>query len=277
MNAWLVQHRFALFKYFVYLALAANVGFFFIEEWLATQQVFQDGMAWGELIQGFAATIDTAAWVVLLLMFEMETYQLAGYRLSAAVTTTFMAIRGLCYGLIVYACYGYLLKVFALDGYHLVTLAADCDYIELGYGMLVAVDEFDALTVTNCSALPGLVYLNEASKTLAVPATFADVSFLAWIDVVNSISWILVVINLELDVWLGLNQSRTKAVGWFSRRLKFLLYSILVIVAGYWGWAGDFLDFWDAFLWILAFVFIERSVFVWGQETDTGLLRGAHS
>lgn len=277
MTAWVLLHRFKLFKYFVYLALAANVGFFFIEEWLASQQIFQGGLAWMELIQGFAATIDTAAWVVLLLMFELETYQLAGRRLTSAETTTFMAVRGLCYGLIVYACYGYVLKVFALDGYDLVTLAAGCDYAGLGYGMLIAVDEYEAVNLTNCSALPGLVYLDEATKALAIPATFAEVVFLAWIDVVNSVSWILVVIILELDVWLGLNDSLTKPVEWVTRRFKIVLYSILVIVAGYWGWAGDFLDFWDAFLWILAFVFIERSVFVWGQESEAGQFRGALS
>ena len=29
----------------------------------------------------------------------------------------------------------------------------------------------------------------------------------------------------------------------------------------------DFVDFWDAFLWIVAFVFIERNVFEWREET----------
>jgi hypothetical protein len=41
---WLARHFFAIFKYFVYLALAADVGFFFVEEWLAAQHVFQDGL-----------------------------------------------------------------------------------------------------------------------------------------------------------------------------------------------------------------------------------------
>jgi hypothetical protein len=49
------------------------------------------------------------------------------------------------------------------------------------------------------------------------------------------------------------------------------------VVAGYWGWAGDFLDFWDAFLWILAFVFIERSVFVWEKDKVRNSAQGVQA
>jgi len=255
-----------LFKYFVYLALAADVGFFFVEEWIAAQHVFKDGLSWVQVIQGFAATIDTAAWVILLLMFELETFQLSDASLTPSLTRSLVAIRGLCYALIVYACYGYVLKAFALADYQAVMMSASCDYIVKGYGVLIAVDEYQALTPENCGALTGLVYLNEAIKALATSATFEDVVNLARIDVINSLSWILVVIILELDVWLGVEGRLSKGFEWFSWRLKIALYIILLIVAGYWGWAGDFLDFWDAFLWILAFVFIERSVFVWEQD-----------
>ena len=33
----------------------------------------------------------------------------------------------------------------------------------------------------------------------------------------------------------------------------------------YWGILGDFLDFWDAFMWLVAFVFIELNIFQWQQ------------
>jgi hypothetical protein len=40
-----------------------------------------------------------------------------------------------------------------------------------------------------------------------------------------------------------------------------MLYSLLFAAAAYWGLHGDFLDFWDSFLWLIAFVFIERNLF----------------
>jgi hypothetical protein len=52
-----------------------------------------------------------------------------------------------------------------------------------------------------------------------------------------------------------------------STASKFILYSILFIAAVYWGIYGDFVDFWDAFLWLLAFFFIEMNVVEWRHES----------
>jgi hypothetical protein len=36
----------------------------------------------------------------------------------------------------------------------------------------------------------------------------------------------------------------------------------------YWGFDGDFVDFWDAFLWLVAFFFIELNVVEWRHEEE---------
>ena len=38
--------------------------------------------------------------------------------------------------------------------------------------------------------------------------------------------------------------------------------------AAYWGFEGTFLDFWDAFLWLVAFIFIELNIFQWHEEAE---------
>ena len=53
-----------------------------------------------------------------------------------------------------------------------------------------------------------------------------------------------------------------------TKYVKFALYATLFLAAGYWGVAGDFLDFWDAALWLFAFIFIELNVFEWQHETS---------
>jgi len=47
---------------------------------------------------------------------------------------------------------------------------------------------------------------------------------------------------------------------------KFILYATLFLAAGYWSVKGDFVDSWDAWLWLIAFIFIELNVFDWRQE-----------
>jgi hypothetical protein len=53
-----------------------------------------------------------------------------------------------------------------------------------------------------------------------------------------------------------------------TKFLKLALYGVLFVAAAYWGVAGDFLDFWDAALWLFAFIFIELNVFEWQYETS---------
>ena len=83
----------------------------------------------------------------------------------------------------------------------------------------------------------------------------------------NSGTWLLILALLELDVRPGV---KGLFPGWFaaaSLRAKYLLYAVIVGAAVYWGIFGTFLDFWDACLWIAAFIFIERNVFEWGTGT----------
>ena len=78
----------------------------------------------------------------------------------------------------------------------------------------------------------------------------------------------MIVAILEVDVFL---QARDKLAGtlmWVSKAFKAVLYSVLFLCAVYWGVKGSFLDFWDAFLWLVAFVFIEMNIFEWHEENQ---------
>jgi hypothetical protein len=94
------QLIFKAFKYTVYAVLTLNIALFFQEELLATKQTFSQGINLVDIIQGFAATIDTAAWVLLLLLFELETSVLADDTLRKTnVKVTFIGLRLFSYWL----------------------------------------------------------------------------------------------------------------------------------------------------------------------------------
>jgi hypothetical protein len=71
---------------------------------------------------------------------------------------------------------------------------------------------------------------------------------LAVIDVVNSGTWLVVVVLLETEVWLQLKDLLSGRVLRVSKFVKAILYAVLFVCAIYWWFYGDFLDFWDAFL-----------------------------
>ena len=256
-----------LFKYSVYVLLTLNIFLFFRQEWAAASHRFADGMGVTDLIEAFAATIDTTAWVVLLLMFELETWVLDDRQITPPVERSLHAVRALCMAVVVYAFYGYLTKLVLL--YSAVPLGTDlCSLVDGTWAYAVDLDEYDYLTRANCAVISdGGELLRWPGLSAAVDATtLSAITRLGWTDVINAGVWIVVVVLLEFDVRL---QERGRFHGralLLSTVCKYVLYPILFLAAVYWGFKGDFVEFWDAFLWLVAFVFIELNLFEWRQE-----------
>ncbi len=72
-----------------------NIYLFLQEELEALSFTFADGVEPGQLIQAFSATIDTAAWVILLLMFELETAVLNDRNIHGLVKWGLHGLRGI--------------------------------------------------------------------------------------------------------------------------------------------------------------------------------------
>jgi len=257
---------FSVFKFLVYAALIANVALFFKDDWEAAVHVFQDGLPFARIIEGFAASIDTAAWVILLLLFELETCQLSEEVLARPIGLVIRGLRVLCYGVIVYAFTGYLGKALGFGLYVPAGALDACDLAMQQFALLVGLDEYQVLTADNCAGITGALFVNEQTRTLAEAGALAQATWLAWVDVVNSGTWLLILALLELDVRPGVKGFFPSWFAATSRRAKYVLYAIITGAAVYWGLFGTFLDFWDAFLWIAAFIFIERNVFAWEQS-----------
>lgn len=270
--------RFRIFtfaKYIVYALLSLNVYFFLQEELLALTYTFADGIQPGQLIQAFSATIDTAAWVILLLMFELETSVLDDNKLRGGLKWVLHGLRGLCYLALGYAFTGYYNELVTL--YQVTPLAVTdaCTMVESGYSLLIDLDEYLPLDSVNCAAVGSQLYTIADFGILADGETLRAAQWLAWVDVINAADWILVVIVLEVEVRLQLRGDLSDRVMDATKIIKFLLYAVLFACAIYWGFAGDFLDFWDASLWLFAFIFIELNVFEWQHATDPELADAA--
>jgi len=268
---------FSLFRYTVYALLSINVYLFFAEEYQAALTQFADGIALADFIEAFAATVDTAAWVVLLLLFELETRVLDDSAFTPRVTWSLRILRAVCYSVIVYAFYGYVVNL--ASTYETSVLAGVSSLCSLpgdGWSWSVTLDEFAGITATNCASWSDATqfYRFDGLKAAVDATTLADIRGLAWVDVINGAVWILVVILLEVDVWLQ-EYNRYEGTAFFvSTALKIILYGILGFAVLFWMWKGDFTDWWDALLWLIAFVFIELNVFEWRAESHEEAAEG---
>lgn len=262
------QRRYQLFtavKYVTYLLLSINVALFLREELAALEHTFADGIAASQFIQAFASTIDTGAWVLLLLLFELETSVLDDSRIHGPVKWALHGIRGLCYIAIVYAFTGYYAELITL--YQTVPMPQFDACTAQGWSLLVDLDDYVPLGIDNCAALGADLHRISSFDIVAPADTLRSARYLAWTDVINAATWILVVVMLEVEVRLQLRGNLSDQIMGVTKFIKFGLYFILFAAAAYWGYAGSFLDFWDAALWLFAFIFIELNVFEWQHET----------
>ena len=259
-----------LFKYSIYGLLTINVFVFFGEELLATRLEFPDGIAAGDFFMAYAATVDTAAWVILLLMFELETWVLEDRHFTRPVALSLHALRAICYLFIVSAFYGYVVDaVFVYQTSPFPGVNDLCALAGQNWSYATTFGEYSEITVANCASFTNLNAFQQFDGTQAIVDApgLADIRFLAWVDVVNAAVWLLVVLLLEVDVRLQERNLYEGLALFLSTIAKIVLYSILAIAVVIWAIEGDFVDWWDALLWLIAFVFIELNVFEWRQES----------
>lgn len=146
--------------------------------------------------------------------------------------------------------------------------ASACALVGEQWSVMRGFDAFELLGPDNCATLDGpLLVVTGLGDVLATEDAWLGAWRLALTDVINAGAWILVVVVLEVEVrLLGAAHRLPRSVSVLLGLGKSLIYSVLALAAVYWWIDGDFLDFWDAALWLFAFVFIEMNVFEWQRE-----------
>lgn len=259
---------FQLFKYSIYLLLAMNIYNFFVEDYEASQQTFSNGISASQIIEAFTATVDTAAWVVLLLLFELETYVLNDDKIKGWIKWSIDLLSLICYAFIIYSFYGYVAKYIVIHNVVPFSINDACSLVGSSFTYLEDFDEYLPMTQEICASFNTIdLFRIDGTEIITTQEALLEAQRLSLVDVINAADWLLIVLMLEMDVYLQLRGKLTEKIVYFSTRLKIVLYSVLFIAAIYWGFKGDFLDFWDAFLWLVAFIFIEKNVFEWNAET----------
>jgi hypothetical protein len=260
---------FVAVKYLTYALLSFNVYLFLQEELLSAAHSGLGSLNLSAIVQLFSATLDTAAWVLLLLLFELETAVIPDARLIGANKMLIHGVRLICGAAIVSAFVGY---VGEWDVFLAATSlpAPACELVGQGWTVLEGFDAFVPLTAANCAQFgTDTLHITALTRVLATPLAFTSAHDLALVDVLNAGAWIFVVVALEIEVRMQLRGGLPSTAQWLMNAIKVGLYLILAAAAVYWGFEGEFLDFWDAALWLFAFFFIEMNVFEWTKELDT--------
>jgi len=254
------------FKYAMYALLLINTFYFFEINSAAELATFQDGASLGDIIVAYADAIDSLSWLILLLLFEIETSYEPPEKHRAVAQSAIVAGTVLCWAAIVYSFYGYYGGLDVLPGFSDYTGKDPCAHVGTGALFAVSLDEYVPLDASNCLRLAAGASYSAELGMFAAPENFSLVKRLLWTDVVNAGAWIIVAGTIEIEIFLRIAGRASPQFLRIANIVKAPFWVLLVVAVFYWWTLDAPLDAWDAFLWIAAFVFIELNMIAKHEE-----------
>lgn len=267
---FLTRPRIARFvKYSVYTALLINGGFYLTDDYLALQAALPDNAVWTDVLQRFATSVDTLAWLGLVFLFELETYALPDEAFKGWVPRALLAARVICYVFIAYAAYGYTAETLDnLDVRQIPAIANACQLADQGVFLQIDTVAYIEVTSADCAELSTDTAFYQIADDVSVidASTLKHVQAMGWVDVINAGVWIVVVLLIELEVWLQAADRFSSRILAIARRTKAGLYLALILNGVIWAFTQYWLYAWDSFLWLFGFWAIELNLAEWQQD-----------
>ena len=259
-------------KWSVYALVIINFGFYIRNDWVIAGHTLYAGSSLLEVSRAFATTIDESAWIILLLLFELETYLLSDEPLSRTKTLLMQGVRVVCYISLAHTLYAYgvyLTEIYASVPVEGVTNLCQLIEKDLSYAFNLAYSDINSSNCASLSSANQFFYVDPPTFFIVEDAAgLAIEKELAWIDMFEAIIWLLILLSIEVAVWL---QDRNIGQGIVFKGLgiaKLCLYSLLWAAAGYWIYRGHYMFAWDEFVWIAGFVAIEMNIVQWRDEIN---------
>ncbi|MEM7196687.1 MAG: hypothetical protein AAF402_17310 [Pseudomonadota bacterium] len=256
-------------KWIVYGALLINFSIYVSDDFRAYQSSLPAGAPWSQILEKFSTTVDTAAWMGLVLLFEVETYIVADSDRYDVLSRVLTACRLVCYALIGAAAYGYIADAMDYNTASLVPGLTDlCTLAGQEIWLQTNSINFSQITADNCASLSTAAQYYQLSGEVSLmdSATVTHAKTLAWVNVVNAFVWLLVVFLIEVAIRLQQTENYRKRELRLVHRLSTIFYGILIAIAVFWLFTGYALYTWDAVLWIAGFWAIELNLAEWEQD-----------
>jgi hypothetical protein len=253
-------YAFRLFKVVIFWVLMINLVYYLYEDVTAFLYLPTDASVF-EVAETFAVSIDYVAWMVLIVLFEMETSALAKDRLTEKRRRVFTGLTAACYLFLLYAGYSYTVGLVDSYNYEPIESRPACYFANTNYAYLTLQARPIELTHENCSEFAGKeIFKAPSDNIITTEANLLALKKLSWVDVFNASAWLIVVLLFQIEVSLEHANKLTK------RRLitvmvwKGAAYLVLLCGAIYWTVFSLFIDYWDAWLWLLAFILVDLNL-----------------
>ena len=261
-----------LLKLVVYSLLIFNFFLYIRDDFVTSSHALRSGSTFLEITRSFATTIDESAWITLLLLFELETYLLSDDPLSRSKALLMQVIRLICYVSLahtLYAWFGNLMELYASVPIEGVTSLCQMVSEDVSYAFNLVYTEINQSNCASLSTATQFFYVDPPTFLIVEDhAGLVIEKQLAWIDLFEAITWLVILFTIEVAVWL---QDRNIGKGLIFKVLKatkLSLYSLLWTAVAYWIYRGHYMFAWDEFVWIAGFTAIEMNMVEWRKEIN---------
>jgi len=235
--------------------------FYYLYEDVTAYLYLAPGSTFFDTLEAFAVTIDYVAWMVLIILFEIETSAHARNQLTGTRKWVIAGLTAACYAVLVYAAYGYAAGL--ADTYHFEPIESEsvCDLADRQFAYMNVEARPIELTEENCGAFSGKrVFKSPTDNLVATHFNLKALRNLGWVDVFNAGAWLLVVLLFQIEVSLGQMKKLTRHRLILIMACKGTAYLALLGCAIYWTVYSAFIDSWDAWVWLLAFILIDLNM-----------------
>ena len=211
--------------------------------------------------RAYATSIDLLAWFVLIAFFELETGARIDWARRRTLQWMVRGVRLLCIVAIVHTTYAdtvFLAQYYAAERR---PDAADvCAYSD-GEWSFLRNRGYTVIDDANCGALAqdATRYVIGGDPVVTDAAGLREHRILAWTDLVENLSWLLIVLISELVVRSHARIAGARILD-AANGVKFFLYALIVCIALYWGSKAQILYCYDELLWVLGFLGIEGNL-----------------
>jgi hypothetical protein len=259
---------FQIFKYGIFAILLINLFVYFAED-IAASLYLDASASLGDYLVAFAATTDYVAWAILIVLFELETSAHARGVFHGVRKSAILGLTAACYAVLVYAAYSYAANLVETYRFEPLPPGNVCHLVEENFGYLNLNARPVPLTPENCAVFTtDQMYRSPSDHLIATHDNLMAIRKLGWVDVANAAAWLLVVLIFQIEITLKQLDKLTQFRLALCTGIKALLYLVLTADAIYWTIYSAFIDSWDAWLWLIAFVLIDLNLLGWEDDAQ---------
>lgn len=257
-------------KWIVYSLLILNLFYYLYEDWMSGQHTLTADSTLLEWMSNYAATLDDFAWIMLIFVYEIETYWLDDDFDNKLILNGMLAFKLVFAALILQTSYAY--TVIALQIPQIAPVDGAAELCALAGEDLSFLRNlrYTEITAQSCATIPhaDTLFALPAEPVITDAAGRVEHMVLSIVDVFENYSWLVILAMTELLVRLqNHGKYEGSAIEW-AKRLKLVGYGIIVIASIYWITKGHYVYAWDEFMWIAGFSVLDKNLSEWRHDLE---------